>query len=183
MFSKRAESAGFCTAGILPIGSAGTGRKQVPLRAREFVVDLVAPGETAGRPAQKLPPTAICCHFATARPLPPIQPFQTTKDLLALRRTTWVQWLTSVKRSAWPEHTCAKTVEARASGLPTTGRNESTSRGGAALPGSRRRAAVESIPPIHPYRSCLDATKIRTITAEVPVRRITSHNAISGSRR
>ncbi len=51
------------------------------------------------------------------------------------------------------------------------------------LPGSRRRAAVESIPPIHPYRSCLDATKIRTITAEVPVRRITSHNAISGSRR
>jgi hypothetical protein len=48
----------------------------VPLWAKESVVDRIARGATAGRPSQKLPPTAIYCHFAAANPLRPFQPFQ-----------------------------------------------------------------------------------------------------------
>jgi hypothetical protein len=41
---------------------------------RESVVDRVARGETAGRLSQKLPPTAIYCHYGAAKPLRPLRP-------------------------------------------------------------------------------------------------------------
>jgi hypothetical protein len=66
---------GFCSTGILPVGSSDTGWKPVPLRAKEFVVDRTARSETARSPSQKLPPTAIYCHFVAAKPLSPFQPF------------------------------------------------------------------------------------------------------------
>jgi hypothetical protein len=50
---------GFCSTGILPVGSSDTGWKPGPLRAKEFVVDRTARSETARSPSQKLPPTAI----------------------------------------------------------------------------------------------------------------------------
>ena len=37
--------------------------------------DRIGGGGTAASPSQKLPSTAICCHFAAAKPLPPTQPF------------------------------------------------------------------------------------------------------------
>ena len=41
---------------------------------KEFVVDGNARGETAGSPSQKLPSTAIYCHFVAAKSLRPFQP-------------------------------------------------------------------------------------------------------------
>ena len=46
------------------------------------VVERVARGETDRRPSQKLPPTAIYCHFGAAKPLRPLQPF---RSFIALR--------------------------------------------------------------------------------------------------
>ncbi len=43
--------------------------------SREFIVDRVAQGKSAGSPSQKLPSTAIYCHFAAAEPVRPFQPF------------------------------------------------------------------------------------------------------------
>ena len=54
---------GFMSTGILPVGSLNTGCKPVPHRAKEFVVEGFARGETSRRPSQNLPPTAICCHY------------------------------------------------------------------------------------------------------------------------
>ena len=45
------------------------------LPSKEFIVDRVARGETARSPSQKLPSTAIYCHFGAAKPLRPFQPF------------------------------------------------------------------------------------------------------------
>jgi hypothetical protein len=43
-------------------------------RSKELVVDSVTRGNTGASPAQKLPRTAICCHFEAAKPLFPFQP-------------------------------------------------------------------------------------------------------------
>jgi hypothetical protein len=73
---------GLCSTGILPVVSLDTGWTPVPFGAKELVVERVARGEKARRPSQKLPPTAIYCHFVAAKPLRPLQPFQ---SFLALR--------------------------------------------------------------------------------------------------
>jgi hypothetical protein len=44
--------------------------------SKKLVVEGIARGATDGRPFQKLPPTAIYCHFGAAKPLSPFQPFQ-----------------------------------------------------------------------------------------------------------
>ena len=55
--------------------SAGPGeRTWLRQPSKEFVVDCVARGETAGSPSQKLPSTAIYCHELAATPLRPFQP-------------------------------------------------------------------------------------------------------------
>ena len=43
---------------------------------KEIVVDRVARGEAVGDLPQKLPSTAIYCHFGAAKSLGPIQPFR-----------------------------------------------------------------------------------------------------------
>ena len=43
--------------------------------SKVFVVDRIARGEKARRPSQNLPPTAIYCHFAAAKPLHALEPF------------------------------------------------------------------------------------------------------------
>jgi hypothetical protein len=43
--------------------------------AKDFVVECIARGEMVRSPAQKLPSTAIYCHFGAAIPLRPFQPF------------------------------------------------------------------------------------------------------------
>jgi hypothetical protein len=42
---------------------------------KKITGDRITRGEKARRPSQKLPPTAIYCHFGAAKPLRPIQPF------------------------------------------------------------------------------------------------------------
>ncbi len=43
--------------------------------SKEFVVECIERGEMPRSPSQKLPSTAIYCHFGAAKPLSPMQPF------------------------------------------------------------------------------------------------------------
>jgi hypothetical protein len=43
---------------------------------KKLTDDRIARGESAASPAQKLPPTAICCDFGAAKPLLSFQPLQ-----------------------------------------------------------------------------------------------------------
>ena len=52
----------------------GLNRRRQP--GKELVVDRIERGETAASPSQKLPSTAIYCHFGAVRPLRPLQPFK-----------------------------------------------------------------------------------------------------------
>ena len=57
--------------------------------SKKLVVDRIARGATAGRPSQKLPPTAIYCHFGAAKPLSPFQPFQFSSCPSRACRPAW----------------------------------------------------------------------------------------------
>jgi hypothetical protein len=60
------------------IALCAVGLRQPP---KEFVVDRIVGGRDGRRPSQKLPSTAIYCHFGAAKPLSPMQLFH---SLLAL---------------------------------------------------------------------------------------------------
>jgi hypothetical protein len=73
LLSKRDRRASVAWSSSRRVFDAGW--KLVPIRAKEFVVDRIARGETDRRPSQKLPSTAIYCDFGAAKPLRSLQPF------------------------------------------------------------------------------------------------------------
>jgi hypothetical protein len=56
---------------------------------KKITGDRITRGEEARRPSQKLPPTAIYCHFGAAKPLLPFQPFHFIRCPSRACRPAW----------------------------------------------------------------------------------------------